>query len=195
MGGKQAEVNEYPWQVGIVNKGQTRVFCGASLISVRWILSAAHCFHGRSPANIQVLLGEHDYYRESESDMLKRNIEKIVVHPNYHRKTTNFDFSLLKLVEPIDFSTYPHIRPICLPKKDDSDYSNFVSTVTGWGTTSLGGSTSSKLLEVDVNVLSNSECQKNYSYTSSMITDQMLCAVVEGGGKDSCQGDSGTNRQ
>jgi len=191
VGGKQTEVNEYPWQVGIVNKGQTSVFCGASLISDRWILSAAHCFHDESSATIQVLLGEHDYSSVAESDMLKRNIEKIVDHPNYDKQTSNYDFSLMKLAEPIDFSSYPHIRPICLPENDDSDYSNFVSTVTGWGTTSLGGSTSSKLLEVDVNVLSNSECQNNYAYPSSWITDQMLCAIVEGGGKDACQGDSG----
>merc|ERR1712106_907191 len=191
VGGKQTEVNEYPWQVGIVNKGQTSVFCGASLISDRWILSAAHCFHDESSATIQVLLGEHDYSSVAESDMLKRNIEKIVDHPNYDKQTSNYDFSLMKLSEPIDFSSYPHIRPICLPENDDSDYANFVSTVTGWGTTSLGGSTSSKLLEVDVNVMTNSECQNNYAYPSSWITDQMLCAIVEGGGKDACQGDSG----
>merc|ERR1711892_1536249 len=191
VGGKQTEVNEYPWQVGIVNKGQTSVFCGASLISDRWILSAAHCFHDESSATIQVLLGEHDYSSLAESDMLKRNIEKIVDHPNYDKQTSNYDFSLMKLAEPIDFSSYTHIRPICLPENGDSDYANFVSTVTGWGTTSLGGSTSSKLLEVDVNVMTNSECQNNYAYPSSWITDQMLCAIVEGGGKDACQGDSG----
>jgi len=42
-----------------------------------------------------------------------------------------------------------------------------------------------------VKVLKNSECKNDYGYSSNDITDQMLCANVEGGGKDSCQNDSG----
>jgi len=44
---------------------------------------------------------------------------------------------------------------------------------------------------VEVNVLSNDVCMNNYGYGQGQITDQMMCANVEGGGKDSCQGDSG----
>jgi secreted trypsin-like serine protease len=94
---------------------------------------------------------------------------------------------------PIDFSAYPHIRPICLPANDDSYYDNFVSTVTGWGTTAFRGSLSTTLREVNVRVITNSECKNNYTYPSSWITEQMMCAIVDGGGKDSCQGDSGNN--
>ena len=39
--------------------------------------------------------------------------------------------------------------------------------------------------------MTNSECKNNYAYPSSWITDQMMCAIVDGGGKDACQGDSG----
>ena len=36
-------------------------------------------------------------------------------------------------------------------------------------------------------VLSNNQCKKDYSYPSYLITSNMLCDYVEGGGKDSCQ--------
>ena len=74
---------------------------------------------------------------------------------------------------------------------DEQTYDNFIATVTGWGTISSGGPVSNKLLEVDVNVISNTECKNDYYYDPDEITEQMLCANVDGGGKDACQGDSG----
>ena len=64
---------------------------------------------------------------------------------------------------------------------------------SGWGVTEVGGDDSNVLLEVNVTVVSNKECRNDYK-TNSLnltITDNMICANVAGGGKDSCQGDSG----
>jgi len=69
-------------------------------------------------------------------------------------------------------------------------------TVMGWGDIdpSDGQELSDSLMEVEVNVISNKECDdsdgKFGSYKDS-ITSNMLCAREEGGGEDSCQGDSG----
>ncbi|XP_009697634.1 PREDICTED: blarina toxin-like, partial [Cariama cristata] len=41
---------------------------------------------------------------------------------------------------------------------------------------------------VNVTVVSDNQCQKVYG---SKVTEDMLCAGVAAGGKDSCQGDSG----
>merc|ERR1719312_1600491 len=187
VGGTVTEVNEYPWQVGLVSKGGNRVWCGGALISDQWVLTAAHCVGG---TNFQVLLGEHDYKTTGESDRVRANVIEAINHPDYDSRTTNYDFSLLKLDQTIDFSEHPHIRPICLPGSDDETYDNFKAIVTGWGTTSSGGSLSSKLREVMVDVMSNDECKKS-GYAADEITDQMICAGVDAGGKDSCQGDSG----
>merc|ERR1712098_950568 len=176
VGGKVTEVNEYPWQVGLVDKGYSYVWCGASLISDRWIMTAAHCTRGESAGNIQALLGEHDYSTNSETTMVRTGILKIIDHPDYHHGTTDIDFSLLKMKRTVDFSKYPHIRPICLPTDPNEDYTGFTATVTGWGTTSSGGSSSKKLREVDVKVISNSDCENKYNYPSSWILAR--CSVL-----------------
>lgn len=68
---------------------------------------------------------------------------------------------------------------------------NFLQgVVTGWGAIREGGPTSDTLQEVQVPIMSNSECRKS-KYGERRITDNMLCAGYKDGGKDSCQGDSG----
>merc|ERR1712234_90694 len=64
-----------------------------------------------------------------------------------------------------------------------------ICTVSGWGTTTEGGSLARVLQKVDVPVVSDEHCRD--SYGQSDITDSMICAGLDQGGKDSCQGDSG----
>jgi len=111
------------------------------------------------------------------------------MHPDYNSNTVDQDFALLRMANPIDWASNPNIRPACLPEYTAGDYDQWMSTVTGWGTTSSGGSTSSTLLEVDVQVISNSQCNAAYGG----ITNNMLCAqdASGNGGSDACQGDSG----
>merc|ERR1711874_46945 len=98
------------------------------------------------------------------------------------------DIALIKLSRPVNFSS--EVLPVCLPPRTPT-YTNKVATVTGWGTTSSGGSTSDVLREVDVRVWSNLECER--TQYGSAIKDTMLCAASQHGhgGQDSCQGDSG----
>lgn len=72
----------------------------------------------------------------------------------------------------------------------DDTYSNGVGKAAGWGTLYENGSPSCVLRQVDVPIVDNEECSKT-NYTGDLITENMICAGHEMGGKDSCQGDSG----
>ncbi|CAG7722335.1 unnamed protein product, partial [Allacma fusca] len=53
--------NEYPWVVALVyNLGNgTKVhFCGGTLFSSRYILTAAHCLEGKTPETTEVWLNQ-----------------------------------------------------------------------------------------------------------------------------------------
>jgi len=191
VGGEVTDVNEYPWQAGLVSKGSSFVWCGGSLVNSRWVLTAAHCTIDAKASKIQVLLGEHDYNSDGETDTLRMGVMTIKNHPDYDGQKYDYDFSMLKLKSEVDFCSYPHIRPICLPPDTSDNYAGDKAITTGWGTTSSGGSVSNELREVTLDVITNNQCKNNFAYSSSMITSQMLCANVDGGGKDACQGDSG----
>ena len=136
------------------------------------------------------MLGHHD--RTSTKGTIRSNIISIVNHPQYGKGTSeNFDLSLVKLETKIDFTRTPNVRPICLPKNDDNDFAGNTATVSGWGKVHAKGNPSNVLREVDVKVIGDESCRNDFQYSAVEITDQMLCARAEGGGKDSCTGDSG----
>merc|ERR1712106_655808 len=187
VGGTETEVNEYPWMAAIATNSGS-FFCGGTLISSQWVLTAAHCMfkdnagtQAQTAGEIRIVLGEHDIGSSTESQIPRKvvQVSQIINHPSYDASSSNNDIALIKLSEEVDLNVY---TPACLPKTADN-YEGQKAWVYGWGTTSFGGSTSDKLLEVEVPVVSNTVCS---SAMSAGITDAMLCAGGELN-KDGCQ--------
>ncbi len=48
-----AEPNSWPWQVMVLNNKEVQ-FCGGSLVDPYWVVTAAHCVKGKTPAKIKI---------------------------------------------------------------------------------------------------------------------------------------------
>ena len=89
VGGKEAEVNEYPWMVKIISPPippyNNPFTCGGSLISDSWILTAAHCI-----GDTLAYIGDHNTRLEIETRGLTVYPENIIVHPLYSKLRLKF---------------------------------------------------------------------------------------------------------
>uniref|UniRef100_A0A8C8DN99 Peptidase S1 domain-containing protein n=1 Tax=Oryzias sinensis TaxID=183150 RepID=A0A8C8DN99_9TELE len=145
-------------------------------------------FLSGSASDVTVVLGLQSL-EGSNPNSVSRTVTTVIVHPNYISNTKDNDIALLQLSSPVTFNNY--ITPVCLAATNSTFYSGVNTWVTGWGNIRTGVPLPDPetLQEVQVPIVGNIQCDCNYGAGS--ITDNMLCAGLLEGGKDSCQGDSG----
>ena len=190
VGGETAAPGELPWQV-MVLPGNS--LCGGTLIDTEWVLTAAHCMYDEnnqllSASAVTVVAGEYTM-QDTDGTEQSRSVSTLQVHPNYNPVTSDNDIALLQLSAPVvpgnAVSTVPLVTS---PANDDLVAAGTLALVSGWGATTDGGEIATVLQKVQIPLVDNSSCNAAYG---GGITENMLCAGLEEGGKDSCQGDSG----
>ncbi|CAH2237277.1 jg11242 [Pararge aegeria aegeria] len=180
VGGYVADIKDVPYQARLTIVTDSGAYgCGGSIISQRYVLTAAHCL--ARAKTVYVRVGSN--YADREGALYSAT--KFWQHPNYNNKTIDNDVGIVSPSIPIQFDT--NTKAIKLASKGRNIPAGTEALVSGWGLTSENGKGSDRIMAIRVPTVSNEDCRKSYS----LITDNMICAGVPEGGKSTCQGDSG----
>ncbi|KAK9499734.1 hypothetical protein O3M35_002724 [Rhynocoris fuscipes] len=145
--GNETRVNEFPWMVHLHVGHDTRVghittSCGASIITARHVLTAAHCVFVSEiakPENIVMVLGEHDSSKPTGKEV-KVGAERVFVREKFLQEGLySHDIAVILTKERINFS--PIIGPVCI-EPYEYPIINKALIIMGWGLTEEGSSSS-----------------------------------------------------
>ena len=179
VGGEATTISSFPWQISLQRSG--RHSCGGSIYSSNIIVTAAHCLQSVSTSVLSVRAGS-SYWNTGG---VVSKVAAFKNHEGYNARTMVNDIAVIRLASSLTFSST--IKAIELTTVSPAN--GAAASVSGWGTTSSGGSIPTQLRYVDVKILSESSCaSSSYGYGSE-IKPTMICAYTVG--KDACQGDSG----
>nr|XP_025044414.1 coagulation factor VII-like [Pelodiscus sinensis] len=184
-GGSFCHRGNCPWQVFIQTSRGYGV-CGGSLISSRWVVTAAHCLDIVRPHHVTV--GDFDKHQREVKEQ-KLEVQQSWVHPHYDSDNYNGDIALLYLSSDVVFNEY--VLPICLPSPNLATLLTAEGTkgmVSGWGSTHARGPGTRFLMKVKLPIVSMETCRQS---TAKLITDNMFCAGYADKAQDACKGDSG----
>ncbi|XP_047196985.1 complement C1s subcomponent-like [Hippoglossus stenolepis] len=195
IGGNDAPDDTLPWQVLLK---ESYASGGGMVIADRWIMTAAHMYHSQAtnPAsnNTIIYMGQTDVQSLMVSPVYAASVH---IHPDYNNPVTfNNDIALIKLQDPITFSS--SVMPICLPAQNATYVTGTMGLVSGFGVTQEKGRSPKQLKYVHLPVVDQETCSDSFTTSQQkrgggqILTDNMICAGLPEGGKDSCGGDGGS---
>ena len=130
VGGSNAKNGDAPYQVSLRSAGNPSFhFCGASIISTRWLLCAAHCTTGKGPSQILAVVGS---VLNSPTGKTYR-LSQVINHAQYDGTNIQNDVSVLQVAEDIQLGTYVQIIGL----HSQAVPGGKLAVLTGWGQTSV----------------------------------------------------------
>ncbi|KAH9396356.1 peptidase S1 [Tyrophagus putrescentiae] len=202
VNGDYAHHNEWPMMVAIMldDEDGFRSYCGATLWTPNWILTAAHCAFSseNDPYKLEVIkvvIGETDLSGSIDSEHIF-HLSELVIHPEYDHgegPQGGADIALFKLNRSVVFEGTVNSGVLCTCAKAPRAEAPFAAHcyVVGWG---MDGENSETLRfhwyrEVKVPIIDIEVCRR--ALPTGAAQEGLICAGYDHGTKDSCRGDSG----
>ncbi|MEM8813726.1 MAG: serine protease [Pseudomonadota bacterium] len=166
IGGRESAEGAWPHQVALLNPEriedteESRIlsqFCGGSLITREWVLTAAHCVVDQEgkPVDPRSFVIQTGSVSVARGDL--REVSQVIVHEDYDSVRINNDIALVQLSEPITQSSGPvgAIRVLgqgqAVPQGP--------AVVIGWGLIAAN-TVPNQLLETDIDIVPNATCNQ-----------------------------------
>ncbi|XP_055641462.1 transmembrane protease serine 9-like [Toxorhynchites rutilus septentrionalis] len=164
--------------------------CGGSLITKKFVLTAAHCAVDEiNQAPSVVRLGDVDLISNVDDVYAQQfSIVEFIRHPKHRFSSKYNDLALIELEKEIVLS--PGVCPACIWHGDIFPYDSF--DVAGFGATGYVEPGSPYLLKAFLKAEPRETCIDAFNTTRGLangILDEQLCASNTN--MDTCQGDSG----
>lgn len=200
IGGDTVNPGEYPFMVSLDIYGIPGSYnhgCGGTLITDRFVVTAAHCSEAAKPGEVFVLAGTENI---TDGSGLRVGVKSVSLHPAYIIPTVEtpadtipgvsggYDIAVWELEKPIDLEA-TGLETISMLSKYEGylEEPGVLATAVGWGTSNRPEV--DLLQDVHLPIYDNEACNEVYSDTNNFNT--MICGGIEQGGIDACQGDSG----
>ncbi|XP_037680131.1 serine protease 57-like [Choloepus didactylus] len=158
IGGHEVAPHARPYMASVRFEGQHH--CGGFLLRARWVVSAAHCLHGRDPRTGLVVLGAHALHAPETTQQVF-GIAAAISHPNYKPETHTSDVCLLRLNGSATLG--PAVGLLQLPRRGAGPpAAGTRCRVDGWGFLSNFEEVPAGLMEADVRVLDPRVCNSSW---------------------------------
>ncbi|KAH8270127.1 hypothetical protein KR018_004309 [Drosophila ironensis] len=210
FGGNVGNPHCFPYQVGmLLQRPKGLYWCGGSLISEQYVLTAAHCVDMAKRA--LVFLGANEIKNAKEKGQVRLMVpsSNFQIYPTWNPKRLKDDIALVRLPHPVSFNgelwccvpnpqvickisnhSPERIHPIQLPKRhyEYRSFKNKLAIASGWGRYATGVHAISNVLRyVQLQIIDGRTCKSNFplSYRGTNI-----CTSGRNS-RSTCNGDSG----
>uniref|UniRef100_A0A8C0CPM2 Acrosin n=1 Tax=Balaenoptera musculus TaxID=9771 RepID=A0A8C0CPM2_BALMU len=195
IGGQAAALGAWPWMVSLqaftYHNNRRYHVCGGTLLSSRWLLTAAHCFRNKKKVtDWRLIFGAKEVVWGSNKPvkppLQERYVEKIIIHEKYSPGSEANDIALMKITPPVPCGHF--IGPGCLPQfRAGPPRIPQTCWVAGWGFLKDNAPRTSPILqEARVDIIDLDLCNSTMWY-NGRIRSTNVCAGYPEGKIDTCQ--------